>query len=62
MHYRVVEPDDEGARRVLRETRAWLAEDRALRRDRERLVKICCAPQLPAQLQRAPRTAGLSST
>ena len=61
MHYRVVEPEDEGARRVLRETRAWLAEDRELRRDRERLVKICCAPQLPVQLQSAPRPASLSS-
>ena len=61
MHYRVVEPEDEGARRVLREARAWLAGDRELSRDRERLVKICCAPQLPVQLQSAPRPASLSS-
>ena len=60
MHYRVVEPEDEGARRVLAETRAWLAEDRDLGRDRERLVKICCAPQLPVQLRSAPRPARIS--
>jgi len=61
MHYRVAEPEDEGARRVLREVLAWLAEDRELGRDRERLVKICCAPQLPVQLQSAPRPSSLSS-
>ena len=61
MHYRVAEPEDEGARRVLGEVLAWLAEDRELRRDRERLVKICCAPQLPVQLQSAPRPPSLSS-
>ena len=61
MQYRVVEPEDEGARRVLGEVRAWLSEDRELKRDRERLVKICCAPQLPVQLQSAPRPSRLSS-
>ena len=61
MQYRVVEPEDEGARRVLREARAWLAEDRELKRDRERLIKICCGPRLPVQLQSAPRPASLSS-
>lgn len=60
MHYRVVEPADEGAQRVLREVRAWLAEDREMARDRERLVKICCAPQLPVQLQSAPRPSSLA--
>ena len=55
MHYRVVEPADERAARVLREVRAWLAGEEEMRRDRERLVKICCAPQLPVQLQSAPR-------
>ena len=61
IHYRVVEPEDEGARRVLGEVRAWLAEDRELKRDRERLIKICCGPRLPVQLQSAPRPASLSS-
>lgn len=61
MHYRVAEPADEGARRVLAEARAWLAGDQEFKRDRERLIKICCAPQLPVQLQSAPRPASLSS-
>jgi ArsR family transcriptional regulator, arsenate/arsenite/antimonite-responsive transcriptional repressor len=61
MHYRVVEPSDESAARVFRELRAWLAAEREMQRDRERLVRICCAPQLPVQLQGAPRPAGFSS-
>ena len=60
MHYRTVEPGDEAAARVFREVRAWLREEREMRRDRERLVKICCAPQLPVQLQGAPKPSGLS--
>lgn len=59
MHYRITEPPDEHAARIFREVRVWLAEDRALQRDRSRLVKICCALQLPVQLQGAPRPVSL---
>jgi ArsR family transcriptional regulator len=55
MHYRIVEPSDPNAARVFNEVRAWLAEDGEMRRDREKLMKVCCAPQLPVQLQGAPR-------
>ena len=61
MHYRVVEPQGEMAARVFREVRAWLAEEKEMKRDRERLVKMCCAPQLPVQLQGAPRPQGLTT-
>ena len=55
IHYRVVEPDDENAAKVLRETMTWLASDREMQNDRERLVKVCCAPQLPVSIKAAPR-------
>lgn len=61
MHYRIVEPPDQGAERVLRDTLAWLANDREMQRDRERLVKVCCAPQLPVSIQGAPRPASLAA-
>ena len=61
MHYRVAEPADPHAARVLKEVMAWLAEDREMQRDRERLVKVCCAPQPPIQLQGVPRPASLSA-
>jgi ArsR family transcriptional regulator len=59
MHYRIAEPPDEHGARIFREVRAWLAEDTEMRRDRERLVKVCCAPQQPVQLRGAPRPASL---
>jgi ArsR family transcriptional regulator len=59
MHYRVAEPADPQAARVLKDVMAWLAEDREMRRDRERLVKVCCSPQPPVQLQGVPRPSNL---
>lgn len=62
MHYRITEPSDRDAVRVLKDTLAWIANDREMQRDRERLVKVCCAPQLPISIQGAPRPVGLSSS
>ena len=55
MHYRIVEPPDERAARVLGEVRRWLTEDSEMQRDRARLIKVCCAPTLPVRLRNAPR-------
>lgn len=62
MHYRVVDPADTGAARVLNEVRSWLANDQEMQRDRERLIKVCCAPQLPVSIQGAPRPLRLAKT
>jgi ArsR family transcriptional regulator len=59
MHYRIVEPADPHAGKIFAEVRAWLASDPVLQRDRERMSKICCAPRLPVQLQKAPRPVSL---
>lgn len=61
MHYRIVEPDDADAARVLKDTMSWLANDQEMQRDRQRLVKICCAPQLPISIKSAPRPVRLVS-
>jgi ArsR family transcriptional regulator len=61
MHYRILEPADPDAARVLKDTLTWLATDREMQRDRERLVKVCCAPQLPVSIQGAPRPTGFIS-
>lgn len=60
MHYRVVEPPGEHAARVFREVRVWLKQDPEMQRDRARLVKLCCAPQVPVQLKGAPRPTSLA--
>lgn len=59
MHYRVSEPADEHAARIFREVREWLRQDPLMQRDRARLIKLCCAPQVPVQLKGAPRPASL---
>ena len=59
MHYRIVEPADADAARVLQDTLVWLANDQDMQRDRDRLIRVCCAPQLPISIQGAPRPAGL---
>ncbi len=59
MHYRIIEPKDQHAARIFGEVRAWLRNNAATQRDRARLTKICCAPRLPVQLQKAPRPASV---
>jgi ArsR family transcriptional regulator len=61
MHYRIVEPPDSDATRVLKDVMTWLENDKEMQRDRERLVRVCCAPQLPISIQGAPRPASLVS-
>lgn len=61
MHYRIVEPSDSDAARVLKEVLSWLANDQEMQRDRDRLVKVCCALELPVRIQGAPRPAGLQT-
>src|SRR2546422_11345864 len=59
MHYRIVEPADSHAARIFNEVCAWLREEPEMRRDRERLVKVCCSPRIPLALRDAPRPASL---
>jgi ArsR family transcriptional regulator len=61
MHYRLAEPPDEHAARIFRELRASLAEHPEFQRDREKLMQVCCATQLPVQLRSAPRPASVAS-
>src|SRR6266849_4198226 len=55
MHYRLTEPPDEHAAHIFRELRASLAVHPEMQRDREKLMQVCCATNLPVQLRRAPR-------
>ena len=61
MHYRIVEPPDPHAARIFQEVREWLKADPDMQRDRERMVKVCCALQPPIQLRGAPRPSSLSA-
>jgi ArsR family transcriptional regulator len=62
MHYRIVMPPSIGATQILRQTLAWLGEDRAMQADRARLSKACCSPAKFVTLQGAPRPATVDCT
>lgn len=57
MHYMIAEPKDPNAVAVLRSVIEWLQSDPVMRRDRQQLMKVCCAVQVPVQLLGAPRPA-----
>ena len=59
MHYRIAETPDPTAKRFLTEVRAWLQTDDAMRKDRLRLDRICCAVKPPRRLRNAPLPAPL---
>jgi len=61
IHYRIVKPDDPDAARVLKDVMSWLNSDPEMQRDRQRMVRICCAPQLPVSIQGAPRPASINA-
>ena len=55
MHYRIVMPAHVGAAQVLRQTLAWLKEERGMQMDRSRLSRACCNPAKYEALQGAPQ-------
>jgi ArsR family transcriptional regulator len=61
MHYHIVMPPNIGAVRVLRQTLAWLKEDRGMQADRARLSKACCSPAKFSALQGAPLPVAVGS-
>ena len=54
-HYRIVEPKNKYAAKVLRDVQEWLKTDKAMQKDIKNLVSVCCAPQPPVSIQGAPR-------
>ena len=61
IHYRLATPADANAARVLQDVREWLLKDSHMQQDQKRLTKICCAPELPVQLQGSPKPVALES-
>ena len=54
MHYRIVMPPHIGASQVLRQTLAWLKDEKIMQGDIARLSKAFCAPSKYALLDGAP--------
>jgi ArsR family transcriptional regulator len=62
MHYRLVNPRDGVAARILRETLSHLGEKPEMKRDRARLKSASCAPQKYELPQHAPQPALITIT
>src|SRR5450631_4255030 len=54
MHYKIVEPANAGASRILRETLAVIGQEKSTQADLARLGKACCAPQRVSALEELP--------
>ena len=61
MHYQIQTPPDTHAAQVLSDLGSWLAQDKDMQRDKQRLLKVCCAPQMPVKLKGAPKPMGIIS-
>lgn len=54
MHYGITRPEQPVMARILEDVLAWMEHEPVMVKDRGRLVKVCCAPMKPVQLQGAP--------
>ena len=55
MHYRIVEPEDVFAARILQDTLQWLASQEEMKKDYEKLINVCCSAEIPVTIARAPK-------
>lgn len=55
IHYRLVDPADPAAARLVATTLETLSRDPDMARDRSALVEACCSLRIPAPLRRAPK-------
>ncbi|HSK71495.1 MAG TPA: metalloregulator ArsR/SmtB family transcription factor [Pyrinomonadaceae bacterium] len=56
MHYKIVEPEDDNAARILQDTLIWLASQDTMQKEYENLVDVvCCAVEVPVTIARAPK-------
>ncbi len=55
MHYRIIEPENGVARRVLRETLEGLKDKEEMQQDYEKLYVACCGVSVPVTISRAPK-------
>jgi ArsR family transcriptional regulator len=62
MHYHVVMPPNIGAAQVLRQTLAWLKDERSMQADLTRLTKACCTPAKFVNLLGAPLPALINAS
>lgn len=59
MHYRIAELHNEELQQIFLQIRTSLTNDPGMKEDRDRLVHVCCSPEVPDSIQGAPIPASL---
>ncbi|HEY8561162.1 MAG TPA: metalloregulator ArsR/SmtB family transcription factor [Pyrinomonadaceae bacterium] len=54
INYKIEFPENEFAARVLEDTLEWLKSRVDMRADYEKLARVCCSPEMPVTIIRAP--------
>ena len=54
MHYRIIQPSNEPAAKILKQTLEWLSQDPEMKRDLVVLNKACCTPSTLVEIEGAP--------
>lgn len=62
MHYRIVMPPHNGAAQVLRQSLAWLKDEKTMQADNARLTRACCSPAKYALPESAPLPISIANT
>lgn len=62
MHYRIIEPQNKIAAKILRETLEGLKEQDNMRLDYEKLYLACCNESVPVTISRAPKPETFAQT
>lgn len=55
MHYRILMPENPSHRKVLQNTLEWLSTQEEMQKDYVELAKVCCSPNAPVTIARAPK-------
>ncbi len=56
MYYKIVEPENDYAAQVLRDTLVWLDSQEKMQFEYKKLVEVCCAPALTVTINREPKS------
>ncbi len=62
MHYKISEPEDKNAAKILRDTLDWLGSQEKMQSEYEALAAACCSPDAPLTIVRAPKPETFAET
>ena len=62
IHYRIEQLHSPFAAQILRDTLQWLASRTEMQNDYEKLAIVCCAPNAPVTISRAPKPSIFAET